>query len=283
MANNVAITAGAGTSVATDDVGGVHYQVVKLATGIEDSDERLGHNEDVAHATGDAGIMALAVRADTAAATGADGDYVPLLVDSTGRLWVQNAALDAIKTAVEVIDNAISGSEMQVDIVSGTVALSGEDHIGQLGGHTVVIKPTVTISTSAYAVGDSLAGEITLTSAMRTSGGSGVLTDIVLTDDDAEGSSMTVLIFDADPASTSGANDAFAWGAGDQAKLIGVVQIATGDWITLDSAKIVQKTGLGIGVKAVGSANLFAHIIINEIKTFTAATDVAAAFKFLQD
>jgi hypothetical protein len=33
MADNVAITAGAGTSIATDDVGGVHYQVVKLAVG----------------------------------------------------------------------------------------------------------------------------------------------------------------------------------------------------------------------------------------------------------
>ncbi len=37
MADNVAITAGSGTSVATDDVSGVHYQKVKLIDGTADS------------------------------------------------------------------------------------------------------------------------------------------------------------------------------------------------------------------------------------------------------
>lgn len=33
MADNVAVTAGVGTSIATDDVSGVHYQINKLAIG----------------------------------------------------------------------------------------------------------------------------------------------------------------------------------------------------------------------------------------------------------
>jgi hypothetical protein len=33
MADNVAITAGSGTTIATDDVGGAHYQVVKIGLG----------------------------------------------------------------------------------------------------------------------------------------------------------------------------------------------------------------------------------------------------------
>jgi hypothetical protein len=37
MADNVAITAGAGTTVATDDVAGVHYQKVKVAVGAADA------------------------------------------------------------------------------------------------------------------------------------------------------------------------------------------------------------------------------------------------------
>lgn len=37
MADNVAITAGAGTTIATDDVGGIHYQLVKQAYGALDS------------------------------------------------------------------------------------------------------------------------------------------------------------------------------------------------------------------------------------------------------
>jgi hypothetical protein len=42
MADNVAITAGSGTSVATDDVSGVHYQYVKLADGAADSSAKIG-------------------------------------------------------------------------------------------------------------------------------------------------------------------------------------------------------------------------------------------------
>lgn len=44
--------------------------------------------EDAVAASGDAGVMALAVRRDTATADGAAGDYVPLHTDSTGRLRV---------------------------------------------------------------------------------------------------------------------------------------------------------------------------------------------------
>lgn len=41
MADNVAITAGTGTSVATDDVGGVHFQRMKLVDGTADSSEAI--------------------------------------------------------------------------------------------------------------------------------------------------------------------------------------------------------------------------------------------------
>lgn len=46
-------------------------------------------SEDAAHASGDKGVMALAVRKDVAAAlAGTDGDYIPLTTDSTGALRV---------------------------------------------------------------------------------------------------------------------------------------------------------------------------------------------------
>ena len=50
----------------------------------------LYNTEDVAHSSGHAGIMALAVRNDNAATTlsGLDGDYTPLAVNATGQLHV---------------------------------------------------------------------------------------------------------------------------------------------------------------------------------------------------
>lgn len=48
----------------------------------------LGKAEDAAHTSGDTGVFFLAVRSDTAAATGTtDGDYVALITNSTGHLW----------------------------------------------------------------------------------------------------------------------------------------------------------------------------------------------------
>ena len=58
--------------------------------------------EDSAAVSGDTGVMALAVRRDTPTADGAAGDYVPLHVDSTGRLRVGVVELtNATSTALE--------------------------------------------------------------------------------------------------------------------------------------------------------------------------------------
>jgi len=80
--------------------------------------------EDSVHATTDLGNLILAVRSDVAASTaGSDGDYTGFLTDANGRLHVLDQNSLAIKTALELIDNAIAGSEMQVDVVTlpGTV------------------------------------------------------------------------------------------------------------------------------------------------------------------
>lgn len=212
------------------------------------------YREDQAHTSTDEGYLVFAVRQDTAASlAGTDGDYVPLIVDSSGRLHVSS-----------------SGAATEV-------------HLGQVGGHTTVVKPTVTVTTGAYTAGDTLGGEITLTNAMRVSGGSGVLTDLILTDADSEGAAMQVLIFDSDPASTSAANDAFAWGSGDLARLLGVVVVEAGDWLTIGADDVAHITGINMAVKASGSANLFAHILTTGTPTYTATTDITAAFKFIQD
>lgn len=102
MADNANLTAGDGTLVvATDKIGGVDYQRVKVTWGADGTatdasavaplpvDTQLAKAEDATHSSGDTGVMLLAVRKDTAAAlAGTDGDYIPLIVDANGRLHV---------------------------------------------------------------------------------------------------------------------------------------------------------------------------------------------------
>lgn len=73
MADNVPITAGSGTTVATDDVSGVHYQRVKLIDGTADSTVAItgtsGGALNVQDASLAGAILATAVTVGTSAVT----------------------------------------------------------------------------------------------------------------------------------------------------------------------------------------------------------------------
>lgn len=132
MADGLSWTPGSGATVATDDAGAAgHVQVVKLAVSADGSatpipatasglavDTGLGKAEDAVHSSGDVGVMALAVRADTAAATGANGDYVALIVDSSGRLHVA----PVIAGGPVAQDAAVSGNPVLVGVRASTAA-----------------------------------------------------------------------------------------------------------------------------------------------------------------
>ena len=151
--------------------------------------------EDTPHANSDKGAMILSVRKDTAVAlSGADSDYQPLITDANGRLHVVMGPLSAgsnnigdvdiasalpagdnnignvdivtlpgtvqadigdIKTAVQLLDNAISGNELQVDLVGSLPA--GTNNIGDVD------------IASAIPAGSNLIGDVGI--GVRTSGG----------------------------------------------------------------------------------------------------------------
>jgi hypothetical protein len=151
MADTIAVTAGSGTTIATDDCAGVHYQKIKLIDGTADSTAvipgdatnglyvnvtknvpgtgatNLGKAEDAAHSSGDTGVFVLSVRDDAPASTaGAEADYAALLTDSTGRLHT-NSTLnsDSLMTAgvantplFAIIDAATSGDNTLIAAVA---------------------------------------------------------------------------------------------------------------------------------------------------------------------
>jgi hypothetical protein len=131
MADNMVVNAGVGgDTVALDDIGGVKFQRVKIvegADGVNDGDICAANPLPVAISDG----------TDTA------------LVDASGQLGVVEANSAAIKTAVELIDNAISGNEMQVDIVAALPA--GTNAIGKLTSNSGVDIGDVTINNTTGA------------------------------------------------------------------------------------------------------------------------------------
>lgn len=101
MADNITLTTASGAAkiIQTTDNTNVHV----IAHQVVNSDGTLPlmiKAEDTAHTTADTGIMVFAVRKDTAAAlAGTDGDYIPLIVDSTGHLYT-NTSISAIVPGV---------------------------------------------------------------------------------------------------------------------------------------------------------------------------------------
>lgn len=106
MADNISITQGSGTTIATESVAGVQHQLVKIEFGALDAgctpvsttnplpviQQNAEKAEDAAHTTGDKGIMSLGVRNTTCtdlSANNADGDYEPVQVNAQGALYVQ--------------------------------------------------------------------------------------------------------------------------------------------------------------------------------------------------
>lgn len=99
------------------DIGDVDVTSIIPGTGATN----LGKAVDTATGATDTGVLALATRDDALSAlTPIEGDNVQLRTDANGALWTHDDALDA----------ALSGSELQVDVVAALPA--GTNNIGDV-------------------------------------------------------------------------------------------------------------------------------------------------------
>jgi hypothetical protein len=152
----------------------------------------LGKAEDAAHTTGDTGVAVLGVRRDTAASgADTDGDYATINLDATGRLWAHDPVAEAllttidadtggILTSVQTLDNAISGNEMQVDVVAALPA--GTNAIGKLAANSGVDIGDVDVT--SISAGTNTIGDVGIKP--RTSGGYTIFRSIDLDETEEE-------------------------------------------------------------------------------------------------
>jgi len=172
MADNVAITAGSGTTVAADDISSVFYQRVKIALGAD------------------------GVANDAVAGSGAVG---------TGVMRMTLASDDPAVVALQLLDNAISGSEMQVDVVTVPAPLS------TTGGGTEATALRVTLandSTGVVSIDDN-GGAITVdnggTFAVQESGGALTALQIMDDWDESDRAKVNLIVGQAGIAAGAGA------------------------------------------------------------------------------
>lgn len=197
MVDNVTLP-GTGEVIASDDVGGVQYQRIKLMGGASDAAVRLDVSEDQASGTGQTGILAMATRQATPANTSdADGDYESLQVNG-GKLWVSgtypedtaSANGDPIMVAgmrrtATPADQ--SGTDGDYEPLQGS---AGRLWVAPLGFPvSISVDVTRPADTLAYVANDAISnsttaptsGGFTFANIARRSGGSVLITDIIVT------------------------------------------------------------------------------------------------------
>jgi hypothetical protein len=160
VADNVAITAGSGTSVATDDIGGVHHQRVKLSLGADGTaadapgDGTNGLDVDVtrlpALVAGTANIGDVDVLTVPADPFGANADAA----SATGSISAKLRSIAATGIPVTSLPALVAGTANigDVDVLTLPALVAGTANIGDVD---VLTLPAMRADDAAFTIGTS--------------------------------------------------------------------------------------------------------------------------------
>lgn len=282
----------------------------------------IGKAEDVASADADVGVPAMAIQKATPADTaGTDGDYAMLQM-SAGRLWTSTVVPAAAASIAKAEDVASADADVGVPAMAvrkatpaNTSGTDGDYEMLQMSagrlwasaileateaviGKTVVPFTTINTSvtrpadTTAYAVNDTwsdstsapTAGGFTFTNAARLSGGSGIITDAVITSSADPATTLQGEIWIFDQAGTNiNDNAAFTMSDADVLNLVGVIPFTLASTVAGSGTNSFSHiNGLNIGFTCVGTANLRFLVKVKNTYTPTSAEVLNVKLKIAQ-
>lgn len=153
-----------------------------------------------------------------------------------------------------------------------------------VGGMTAIaVAPTVS-TTPAYTAGDAVGGKLTLASAVRLSGGNGLIQSVVLADKGKQSVALDVVFFNADPSGTTFTdNGALTIADADLLKIVGHVSVAAADYSAFVDNSVATKAGLGLAFKLASGTSLYACIVARGTPTYTSTSDVQLLVSILED
>lgn len=156
-----------------------------------------------------------------------------------------------------------------------------------VGGFTNLVKVAgsdVGVGTGTYASGDLVGSKLTLSAAMRTNGGTGVLHSVVVQDLTKQDAALDIVIFDSDPSGTTFTdNAAFDVADVDLPKVLGTVAVAASDYVDFNDSSVATVKSVGLLVSGLNTSDdLYACVVSGGTPTY-AADELSLVFGFLQD
>lgn len=144
---------------------------------------------------------------------------------------------------------------------------------------SIPITPTVS-TTPAYTAKDCVGSYMSFTSAVRASGGSGLLRRVLLGDLGAQNADLDLLFFNQSISGTTTATDnsVFDLADGDIGKFIGMVPIATGFYSVLNDNSVAD-IPCGLEFTLSGTTTLTGLLIARSTPTYASTTDLVVTLE----
>lgn len=146
-------------------------------------------------------------------------------------------------------------------------------------GNGVVWEPTVatTGNATAYTAGDVVGTKMSAL-VFKTGFWMAYLAGLRITDLDNQKAALTLLFFDVDPSNTTFTdNSALSWGATDYLRVVAQLNIATGDYTTVNSRAFGTKSNLMVPVSGQTSGsdlNLYMAVVTTGTPTYATANSL---------
>lgn len=155
---------------------------------------------------------------------------------------------------------------------------ASELHVGQVGGTTVKKTINVVTTAGAYAAGDNIGGKMTLSDALRISGGSGKILDLIVIDKDSQSAPLVLDLWDASPDAGTHTNNDPDVPEGDEAKHLGSIAVAAGDYVATGTESRAHLKNIGAVI--IGNASKDIKVTMSTTGTPTYSTTAALILKF---
>jgi hypothetical protein len=193
--------------------------------------------------------------------------------------------IDIIQNNPDVISSgSVTVSSGSITVTSAGVA--GENHLGQVGGHTktISVTPTLTVH-SGYVSGDfvgTTSGIMTFANAARVNLGGGMVIAATLQDSALQSKAMELWLFSS--SSVTPPADSAAWTISDEdsRRCIGVIPFSTYYASALNSVSVGTMPNGGIPFVAVGGSAIYGCLVTRDAPTY-ADGDLTVRIVILQD
>ncbi len=212
-------------------------------------------------------------------------------LQSTGNTSL--ASIVTNTTGVATAANQSTGNTSLASVVTNTTGIATAANqttgngkldtvIANTGAGSVNISNTPTVTAGAYTTGMVAGGKQSLASAVRASGGSGVIQSVSISKKTALSAPYDVYFFYSDPTnSTFTDNSALAVNVADLPSLIGVARCT--DLVDNGTPKTLQANNIALPFKLITGTTLFAVAVIRGAETLASTSALILNVGILQD